>query len=625
VLYQMITGQLPFVGKTLSDVIASVLTTEPPLLTTHVPEVPGDLKRIVAKALHKDMNERYQTVNELEADLKTLKHRLEFEAELERIGEGRGGLSEAFTKPMAKAVSTNEASAPLTELTQVHSTSSAEYLVGEIKRHKRGAVFALSVIFALIIAGSIFAYTRYFGRASKVGITSLAVLPFANASNDPEKEYLSDGFSESLVNRLSQLPGVKVISNTSSSRYKGNNIDTLEVARALGVSVLLTGRILQRGENLSISAELINGNDRTQLWGRQYTRKSSDLLSVQAEISKEIAENLRVRLTAGQQQSLVKTEKVNPEAYELLLKGRFFRSRGTTEDRKKAGEYFNQAIAVDPTYAPAYADLSDIYRSLVAGSVLNADEFLPKAKAASQKALELDSNLADAHFTLANLKTYDWEWDEAEREYKRAIELDPNLALAHRWFASYLRLRGRHDEAITEINRARELDPLSPGVNATVGYLLLNARQYDRAIESLKKTLEMDQQYPYAHLFLGFCYSAKEMYPEAIAAYEEAINLGLNTPSTKIYLAATYARAGNRQRAQTILEELQRTKDRLSPGEVAILYTAMGEREQAFASLEKAFKVHDLQLQYLGVSYWFDPLRSDPRFQDLMHRVGLAD
>jgi len=623
VLYQMTAGHPPFVGKTMSDVIAAVLKTEPPLITQSSPDVPEELERIVRKALRKERDERYQLVNDLELDLRTLKRRIEFEADLAQHGEAS---SEAVTKPLARAVRTKaelRSAHNTDELTQVHSTSSAEYLVGELKRHKRGALLVLTAIIAFIIAGSYFTLTRYLRRTGEVGITSLAVLPFANTSNDPEKEYLSDGISESLVNRLSQLPGVKVISNTSSSRYKGD-IDPLEVARALNVSVLLTGKILQRGDNLSISAELINATDRTQLWGRQYTRKSSDLLSVQAEISKEIAENLRVRLTANQQKLLVRPDPINPEAYELLLKGRFFRSRGKTDDRKKAGEFFNQAIAVDPNYAPAYADLSDIYRSLITSSVLDSEDYLAKAKAASQKALELDPNLAEAQYAQANLKTYDWEWDDAERAYKRAVELDPNLALAHRWFASYLRLRGRHDEAITEINRARELDPLSPGVNATVGYLLLNARQYDRAIESLKKTLELDQQYPYAHLFLGFTYGAKEMYPEAVAAYNEAIKLGLDTPTTKIYLAATYARAGNRHQAQKILEDLQRTKDAVSPGELAIFYTAMGDHEQAFASLEKAFKSHDPQLQYLGVSYWFDPLRSDPRFQDLIRRIGLA-
>ena len=278
---------------------------------------------------------------------------------------------------------------------------------------------------------------------------------------------------------------------------------------------------------------------------------------------------------------------MNPQAYELLLKGRFHRAKGGTEDRKKAGEYFDQAIAVDPAYALAYADLSDIYRSLVGSGLLGPKEYLPKARAAAQKALELDEGLAEAHYALANLMTYAWEWADAEREYKRAIELNPNLALAHRWYAAYLRLMGRHEQAIAEISRARELDPLSPGVNATVGYVLSSARQYDQAITALKRTIELDPKYPYAHLFFGHTYAAQGRYAEAVTAYQEAIALGLDTPVTQIYLGAASARAGDRRRALAVLQQLQSGKAYVSAAELAILLTALGEREQAFASLEQ--------------------------------------
>jgi TolB-like protein/Flp pilus assembly protein TadD len=505
----------------------------------------------------------------------------------------------------------------------MRSTSSAEYVVGTIKRHKRGALI-LAMIVTLTVSLAYFAYSRYAAGSSHAAITSLAVLPFVNASNDAEKEYLSDGISESLINRLSQLPGVKVIANSSSSRYKGKDTDPQGVARDLGVTGVMTGRVSQRGDNLLISVELIDGRDGTQVWGEQYNRKATDLLAAQAEISREIAEKLRLRLTAGQQQQLARRETVNPQAYEMLLKGRFYRAKGGTLDRKQAAEYFNQAIAIDPTYALAYAELSNSYRSLVGSSTFDPKEYLPKAEAAAQKAIELDESLADAHYAQANLKTYAWEWAAAEAEYKRAIELNPNLALAHRWYASYLRLVGRHEQALAEIKRARELDPLSLGVSATVGYILFSARQYDQAIEELKKTLEMDQDYSYTHLFLGFTYAAKGMHAEAIAAYQEAIRLGLDSPSTQIHLGAAYARAGESERAQAILTQLQTSNEYVSPGQLATLYVAQGEREQAFASLEKAYQERDLQLQYLGVDPALDPLRSDPRFQDLLRRVGLT-
>ena len=344
---------------------------------------------------------------------------------------------------------------------------------------------------------------------------------------------------------------------------------------------------------------------------------------MQADISRTIAEKLRLQLTAGQQKQLGTREKVNPEAYELLLRGRSYRSRGGTEDRKKAGEYFNQAIAVDPAYALAYAELSITYWSLIASSSLDPKEYSPKAEALAQKALELDESLAEAYYALANLKTDAWEWPEADAKYKRAIELNPNLALAHRWYANFLTLMGRHQQAIAEITHARQLDPLSLPVSAIVGYTYYQARQYDQALEALTKTLELDQNFAYAHLFRGYTYAAKGMFPAAIAECHESIRLGQDSPSRQIFLGAVYARAGDRDRAQATLSRLQISKGYVSPGELAILFAALGEREQAFASLERAYKAHDLQLQYLGVSPTFDPLRSDPRFQDLLRRVGL--
>ena len=625
VLYRMVAGKLPFAGKTMSDVIAAILTTEPPALTTYGREVPAELDRIVTKALCKDREERYQSVKGLELDLETLKQRLEFEAELERVNSKEKGSEPDQAVRRARSAATLVAGIPGdSELTRVRTTLSGEYVVSTMKRHKLSASLILATIIAATVALAYFGYSHYLRGSAGSAITSLAVLPFTNTSNDPEKEYLSDGISESLINRLSQLPGVKVIANSSSSRYKARDVDPEEVGKALGVTAVLTGKVLQRDDNLSISVELIDVRDRTQLWGHQYNRKATDLLAVQGDISREIAEALRMRLTAGQQQQLIAGGMVKPAAYELLLKGRFHTARGTLEDRKQAAEYFNQAIAADPAYALAYAELSDIYRSLVNSGTLDPKEYLPKAEAAAQKSLELDPSLAEGHYSLANLKTYGWQWADAESEYKRALELNPNLALAHRWYATYLRLVGRNEQAIAEIKRARELDPLSPGVNATVGYLLFGAHQYDQAIESLKKTLELDQNYPYSHLFLGFTYAAKGMYPEAIASYQQAIKLGLDTPSTQIHLGVAYARAGRREQAQAILKHFQTSNEHVSPAELAMLYSATGEQEQAFASLEKAYEAHDIQLQYLGVAPEFDPLRADPRFQNLLRRVGLT-
>ena len=482
------------------------------------------------------------------------------------------------------------------------------------------AAGVLLVIAIAILTGYRFLASR---KSNSASIKSIAVLPFSNESGNPDLEYLSDGVTESIINRLSQLPGLKVIARSSSFNYKGKDVDPQEVARVLGVQAILTGRVSQRGENLLISAELVDADDRTQVWGDQYNRKPSDLLAVQSDISREIAETLRVRLTEGEHQQLAKHETVNPQAYELLLRGRFLRGKGGTESFKKAVEYFNQAITADPGYAAAYAELASTYNSLVTSSTLDPKEFMPKAETAARKALELDESLAEAHLALAGTKLIAWDWAAAEREVKRATELNPNLARARSFYSFYLSLLGRNDEAIAEMQGARELDPLSPGINAEFAKRLFVARRYDEAIEAVKKAIELDESRPGGHVQLGDIYTAKGQYREAIASYQEGIRLGDNSPDTQIYLGVAYAKAGERGKALAILKRLETRKEYVS-GALAALYVALGDREKAFAWLEHAYVEHDNQLQFLRIDSHLDPLRSDPRFQDLMRRVGLA-
>ena len=346
VLYEMVTGRRPFVAETPLKTAVKRLLQPPPPPRIHVPDLDPRWEAVILRCLAREPGNRFASVAEVIAAL-----------------EGRPVETKA----------TDAGKKPI----------------------------ALVLLAAVVVAamGAAFAWrSRLFGRGAE-GITSLAVLPFANTAKDPEQEYLSDGISESLIRRLSQLPGLKVIANTSSMRYKGKDADPLEVARALGVRGVVTGKLLQRGEDLSISVELIDTRDQTQVWGEQYSRKAADVLAVQAEISREIANQLRIRLTAGEQEKLATKESANPRAYELLLKGRFHRSRGSTNDRRRAGEYFSQAIAVDPACAPAYADLSDIYRSLVGSNVYDAKEYLPMAEAAARKAIELDPGNAEAYYT----------------------------------------------------------------------------------------------------------------------------------------------------------------------------------------------------------------------------------
>ncbi|HEX8096680.1 MAG TPA: tetratricopeptide repeat protein, partial [Pyrinomonadaceae bacterium] len=597
--------------------ISAILTKEPLPLARYSTNVPEALEWVVRKALRKGREERYQGMKEMLNDLSTLRQQVEFEAALERSNSSSSGETRATSSGGQHGVKTTA---------EPGAEPSAERTATETKPRSRRAVIAVAAaaLLALTVAVAYFAYSRYYATGGAGAIRSIAVLPFANTGNNPDAEYLSDGISESLINSLSQLPGVKVIARSSSFKYKGKEVDPQEVARTLSVAGILTGRVAQRGDNLLISVELVDARDKTQVWGEQYNRKATDLLAVQAEISREIAEKLRLRLTAGEQKQLARRETVNPQAYELLLKGRFYQSKGGTENRKKAVELFQQAIAVDPSYALAYATLSSSYSRLVNNNLLDPKEYLPRAEDAARRALELDEGLAQAHLAMAHIKSYAWDWAAAEREHKRAIELSPNLAAAHSSYFFYLGIRGRYEQAIVEAKLARELDPLSPDANAAVVYGLILAHQYDQAIEAAKKLLEQDRSNPEWHDLLGGTYAAKGQYTEAIAAYQEAIRLGDDSPDLQVVLGAAYAKAGEREKAQAILKRLETGKEYISPFGLAILQAALGEREQALASLERAYAAHDQQLVWLGVEDGLDPLRPDPRFQDLMRRVGLA-
>jgi TolB-like protein/lipopolysaccharide biosynthesis regulator YciM len=547
-------------------------------------------------------------------DLKDFKQELEFQAKLERTAR-QGGV-DTGREPVSYATMRLEAATTAADKPAPNEPS-AEHRVGQLELRSTLLLLALALA---IIAVAYFASMRYFARSV---IDSIAVLPFANMSNNPDAEYLSDGISEGLINRLSRLPGVKVIARTSSFRYKGKEIDPQEVAQALGVKAILTGRVTQRGESLLISVELVDARDKTQIWGEQYNRHSSDLLSMQTAISTEIADRLRWKLSESATQQLTSPETAHPQAYELLLKARFYWNKGGTANRKKAVEQLEQAITVDPNYALAYAELSTRYETLVVYNMLDPQQFTHKAIAAAQRAVELDESLAEAHLALASLKRNDWEWAAAEREFQARHRVEPKPRPRAQRLLCLPQQSGQHEQAIAEINRARELDPLSLPLNTTVAYRFYYARRYEQALTRLQQTLELDPNYPSAQISLGNIYLAQSRLAEAIAAYEKAIKLGTDTTSVQISLGAAYAQAGERARAQAILRQLQTSRIYVSPGELAALYAALGEREQALASLERAYVAHDPQLQFLGIDPTLDSLRNEPRFADLLRRVGL--
>jgi serine/threonine protein kinase/tetratricopeptide (TPR) repeat protein len=618
VLYQMVTGDVPFPGDTMSDVIASILKTDPPPLTHETQPVPRELEHIVSKALRKNREERYQHIRDLLIDLKDCKHELEFAAKLERSFPEQTGKPRSWQSARSAAVETSG-------VTDRPTASSAEYVANEIKRHKLGVIAAIVALIVFVTLG-LLGYSRYFAT-KKQGIDSLAVLPFTNATGDAEMEYLSDGLSESLINNLSQLPRLKVIARSSAFRYKGKDANAEEVARALGVTGVLTGRVLRHGEDLQISVELMDARDKTQVWGAQYNRRATDLLAVQQEIAQEISRNLRLKLSSAEQGRVGNLHTSDAEAYELYLKGRFYWNKRTGEALKKSVDYFNQAIEKDPGYALAYVGLADAYVVIPYFSVGTAQDSYPKAKAAARRALEIDDTLAEAHTALAaTLLDYDWNLPESNREFERAIELNPNYATAHHWYArENLTIMGQFDKALAEMRRAQELDPLSLIINANFGKAYFNARRYDQAIQQLRKTVEIDQSFFVAHHYLGSAYAMKGDFSAALAEYQKAHQLNEFDPHVVALTGRLYAVSGKRAEALKTLAQLKSiARERyVADYSIALIYAGLGEKDQAFELLEKSYREHTVDMLTLYYDPLIDNLRADPRFADLLRRVGL--
>lgn len=615
-LYEMVTARAPFEGETTSDIIASILKVEPPPLIFHSPDAPAELERIVTKAIAKAQEERYQTVKDLVIDLKRLRQQREVDGEIERSRSG-----DSIRIPATGINSGQVSAASLSQSTPtVQDVSSAEYIASGIRRHKRGFFLGGLALVLAVVAGVLFI------TAGGNKIDSLAVLPFVNNSDDRDADYLSDGISESIIFDLSRLPGLKVIPRSSVFRYKGAQADPQTVARELGVRAVFTGTIRLQGDNLLVSGELIDTKDNRLLWGQQFNHKVSDALSVQREISKSISEKLRLNLSGEEQELVTKRRTDSGDAYQEYLKGQFWLNKRSPEGFQKAIEFFNHATENDPAYALAYAGLADCYALQGTYALLEPSEGFPKAKAAATKALAFDPQLAEAHTSLANILTsYDWDFANAEKEFKRAIELNPNYPTAHQWYSEHLQVMGRFDEAIAEINRARELDPLSLIIGAVAGRTYYCGRKYDQAIEELEKTLRMDRSFGPASAFLSQALMKKGMHEKAISAAQEPAR---SAPGVSVYLTIlgnAYAMSGRRSEAEHILAELKdlSTRQYVQPSYIAMLYAGLDDRDQAFEWLEKAYASRDDRLVFVMTDPMMDSVRSDARFQSLSRRIGI--
>jgi serine/threonine protein kinase/tetratricopeptide (TPR) repeat protein len=607
VLYEMATGCRPFQGNTTALIFDSILQSVAPSPVRWRLDLPLELERIISKALEKDREMRYQTASEIRGDLKRLRRDLD---------SGRAVKAGNLLSP---SVRLGTPSSKYTVAPPVTTASSAEYLGGRIKRQWRAVGLMLAAIG--IVAGAAL-YLIF--RERPLG--SLAALPFENVGGDPGTEYLSDGITESIINNLSQLPKLSVRSFSSVVHYKNKDINPLVAGRELNVRAVLTGRLVQHGDEFAINTELVDVRNNRQIWGSQYNRRVADILAIQEQISREISEKLRLQLTGEEKQRLTRGNTEDTEAYQLYLQGRFQWNKRTLEGMQQSIDYFGQAIQKDSRYALAYAGQADSYALLADFSVLPAREVLPKLLRTAAKALELDDTLAEAHTSLAWARFHNWDWAGAEREFKRAIELNPSYPMAHSWYGEYLMVLGRFDEALGEMNRARELNPLSPLVNLSLGYRLYYAHQYQSAIDQCQKTLAMDSTFVPAHVFLGRGYEQKGIYLEAIGEFRKALELSEGDTNELAALGHAYAISHHENEAKKILEELrERAKQTyVQPTWMALIHIGLGEKGQAFDWLQKAYEDRSAWLVYLKVDPFFDSVRSDPRFRDLMRRVGLA-
>jgi serine/threonine protein kinase/Flp pilus assembly protein TadD len=584
VIYEMTARKLPFSGATIADVIASILKSEPPPLSAIVKNLPPEFERIVARSLNKKRIERYQTMKDFAEDLKQIRQRLEFETELQRI-------------------------------------------------HISNDVFASSGKgFSLEHATQILPKNSFPPRRTRTrkAIDSLAVLPFVNSGKDAETEYLADGITEGIINSLSKLPKLRVVPRSTVFRYKGRENDLQEIGHELGVRAVFAGRILQIGDSLIVNAELVDIANEAQIWGEQYRREMTDIFMLLDEITEDISEKLKLKLSGEDKKQLSKRYTENTEAYQSYLKGRYFvTSKRTEEWIKKGIEYFQKAIDLDPNYALAYSGIAEAYGFLASSTGGWAPRnAYPKAEAAAMKALELDETLGEAHCSLGFSRLlYDWDFPEAERQFQKAIEFSPKYPNSHDGYGFYLKAVGRHPEAIEKCRQAQTLDPLSPFAHVSLGYAYYFARDYEKAIDECRKALEMDKHSTFAYRNLGLAYLQQGKIEKAIEALTNAVKYSQGGLAFESYLGFAYGVAGKRAEAFEVLASLEdMDKERYVPAyNFAIIYAGLGDLDKSFEWFEQARKERSGFLPFLKVEPVVDGLRGDSRFDDLLKKIGLEN
>ncbi|MEP6788001.1 MAG: tetratricopeptide repeat protein, partial [Acidobacteriota bacterium] len=578
---------------------------------------------IVRNSLTKDVDMRYQSAHDLLIDLKNLRRDLDIKSELERsVVPNRETVSAEsatqFYTADAEATRSGQAAATQNVTT---TSSSLEYAVMQAKGHKLASAIAALVLVAMICAGGYFAFVR---GATK-HISSIAVMPFENGTGDPDNEYLSDGMAESLIGSLSQVPNLNVKARSSVFRYKGKDTDAKTIGKDLSVQAILTGRVVKRGDQLTLSLELIDTSTENVLWSEKYDRRQADLVSLQSEIARDVSQKLESKLSGADEQKIAKSYTADPEAYQLYLKGIFYWNKRTSDSLKKSIEYFNQAIEKDPGYGRAYAGLSLAY-VLLPHFACTPQDCYPKGISAARRALELDGSLAEAHAALGLAFDDQFKFADARQEYQQAIKLNPNYATAHQWYAGSLCVTGRCDEAIAETKRALELDPLSLIINENLAEFYFYSGQYDKAIEQEKAALEIDPNFVVAHQNIGAAYEMKGMYAEALAECKRNQELNADPSYYLPYMGHLYGITGKRDEALKVLDQMKVTaaQDKYTPYSFAMVYAGLGDKDKTMEQLDLDYRSGDPTFKYAAIDPFFNFLHSDPRFTDLLHRGGFS-
>ena len=602
VLFEMLTGRLPFRGEHEAAMMYSILNEEPLALAGVRPDCDPELERIIQRALEKDPEDRYQHVDDMVSELRRLQKK-----------------STRVTRPVPVQPS---AEVPA-EVSPGYSPTQA--VAREPSTRGSRSRLLMSGIAAVVLLGAL-AGGYFLLRSPSGSIRSMAVLPFENQSKDPELEFLSDGFTETLINRLSHLPGVTMMSRSSVFRFKGKDMDPAEAGASLGVQAVLTGRILQRNDRISVAVELVDVRDHSHIWGEQYQRRASEVLALQGEITQEISRQLRITLSGDEEKSLTRTATRDNAAYELYLKGRFHWNKRTPEGLKSAVAYFQQAIERDPGFALAYSGLADSYSVMASYYIIPPSEAVSKALAAANKALELDPTLAEPYVILAvKYAEYDWEWEKGEEFYRRAIELNPNYATAHQWYAETMWAMGRNEEALIGLRRALELDPLSPIITTSLATGYAWTGRFEESRQLLNKALELDPAFPRALLIKGILRHLEGDTPGAI---EDMRKLAASTGGMQEVRAALIfllGRDGRLKEATELTQELHREAEHhyVSPYILAVCYSGMGNKAEAFRWLNKALEERSSGIVYMKNDPLLRPLHGDPRFNTMLVAMGV--